>query len=158
MLRSLAPLAVLAFLCSLSFGVSGLDRPWGPQENPYTYYYHWGPVQDLSFALAELDFTKVDVAHPVHVSVADLRLPSHAQLWLRGADIEASPKDPSTFGMTNYRRKRGPSEYFATIHLASGAACTLDVGDLQDKRWIERLPQFYDVEKFGLAQFGCVSR
>jgi ABC-type transport system involved in multi-copper enzyme maturation permease subunit len=134
-MRSLIPLAIVAFLCSFSFMAL------------FAFVHRaklqmWAMFRETHEAIVKIQpsTTNLDATHPLQLTAEDLAkafpLSERTRRWLRDSRITVSPEKPfpgragqyccggNSRGVT-FSRDKDYSWYLATIHLPSGSHCTL---------------------------------
>jgi len=128
LVRTLLPLAVVAFLCSFSLMAFSdfVSNAFGRRN---------AALFEAVQAIGKIDLGGLDATHPLQLTVDDLakasRLSEHTRRWLRGSrvtivPIESLPR-PNRFSGNS---TRGPLDldtaqprYAATLYLAGGSEC-----------------------------------
>ena len=131
-IRSLLPLALLAFLCSFSLGAYYLFVSHARQQM-------WAMFRETHEAIEKVrpGAADLDAAHPLQLTVEDLAkvspLSERTRRWLANSRITVAPYKPQPGGYCCGANSRGisfaadkaQSWYIATIHRPGGSNCTV---------------------------------
>jgi ABC-type transport system involved in multi-copper enzyme maturation permease subunit len=131
-IRSLLPLAIMAFLCSFSLAAFYVFVSSAKQQM-------WTLFRETHEAIEAIHpgTPKLDAAHPLQLTAEDLAkafpLSERTRRWLGNSRIAVAPDKPhpgpyccgGNSRSTTFTPDKAYSWYLATIHLPSGSECTV---------------------------------